>query len=296
MFSKQLLEICADNVFFNHSLKDKNTFGVGGNAKYYAQPTNLKQVALLTNLCNNYKVKYKVIGNGSNLLISDNGFNGLIIAVSNLTGIKAEHNVVTALCGTKLIDLISFCATRGLGGLEKLSGIPATVGGAIYMNASAFGCNISDNLLYVNALKKGKPIKYQKEEMKFGYKKSIFMSEGPFIIDCTFRLDYAKTSVITKNKNTAHMIRNATQPKGRSCGSVFKNGKDYYSAELIEKAGLKGLKVGGAEISSVHSNFILANSSATAKDIYTLIQTTKEKINKIFNVSLVEEVEYIGEF
>jgi UDP-N-acetylmuramate dehydrogenase len=200
------------------------------------------------------------------------------------------------MSGASLEKLIRFNAEHKLTGLEALSGIPASVGGAVVMNAGAFGKTISDHIVEVETLVDGRIKKYLKDECKFIYRGSKFSSKKEVIISATFSFERGERENIEQREKAYMESRRNKQPVGKSCGSVFKNPENISAGELIERANLKGLTIGGARVSDKHANFILTNSSATATDVHNLILHIKEKIQKDFGVFLNEEVEYLGEF
>ena len=295
-FKNALCEYTNAKITFDEPMKKHTGYGVGGCARYYAQVDTLYSLNLLINLAKQYRVKYKVIGNGTNLLVSDLGFDGIIIDIKRLSDVFFKREKVKAMAGASLEKLIRFNLEKKLGGLEALSGIPATIGGAIVMNAGAFGHNISDHLISVETLYNGKIKTYEKSECKFSYRSSRFLHKKEIVISATFDFPSVEREIILSSIKSYTEIRKAIQPQGRSCGSVFINPKPLYAGALIEKAGLKGFSIGGAKVSEKHANFILTLQNATAKDVYLLIQTIKQKVKDAFGVELTEEVECVGEF
>lgn len=295
-FNNALCEYTNAKIKFSEPMKKHTGYGVGGCARYYAEVDTLYSLNLLINLAKQYRVKYKVIGNGTNLLVSDLGFDGLIIDIKRLNDVFFKRENVKAMAGATLEKLIRFNLENKLGGLEALSGIPATIGGAIVMNAGAFGHNISDHLLCVETLCNGKIKVYDKNECKFAYRKSRFIHKKEIVVSATFNFPSAEREIILSGIKSYTEIRKAIQPQGRSCGSVFINPKPLSAGALIEKAGLKGYIIGGAKVSEKHANFILTSQKAKAKDVYLLIQEIKRKIKDAFGVELITEVECVGEF
>jgi UDP-N-acetylmuramate dehydrogenase len=198
--------------------------------------------------------------------------------------------------GVNLQRLIKFCSDNNLSGLEALSGIPATVGGAIVMNAGAFGKNISDRLVSVETLYNGKINKYYKDQCKFGYRTSRFLGKKEVIVSATFKLVETEKELILAGIEAYKDLRKSIQPTGRSCGSVFKNPSGTTAGKLIDSLQLKGYKIGGAKISTEHANFIITEGKATATDVKKLIDYVKKKVLDAFNIELKEEIEYVGEF
>ncbi len=295
-FNEELINFSHAEITFNQPLKKFTTLGVGGSAKYFAYTDSLYGLNNLLALAKKHKIKYKVIGNGSNLLVSEKGFDGLIINLKKLNDVFFKRDCVRAMAGANIEKLLTFNLNHNLSGLEYLSGIPATVGGAIVMNASAFGHNISERIETVEVLKNGKIKVYDKNECNFKYRSSRFLKSKETVVSATFSfLEGKREDVCNLMKNTLAK-RKDSQPFGRSCGSIFKNPKNCFAGELIEKAGLKGEKIGGATVSLKHANFIITDAKATATDVYQLINLIKTKVSKKFNVNLVEEVELVGDF
>ncbi len=295
-FESALLEYTNAKITFDEPMKKHTGYGVGGIAKYYAKVDTLYSLNLLLNLAKQYRVKHKVIGNGTNVLVSDHGFDGIIIDTKDLNDVFLKRENVKAMAGATLDKLIRFNLEHKFGGLEALSGIPATIGGAVIMNAGAFGHNISDYILTVETLHNGKIKIYDKDECKFAYRTSRFLHKKEIIVSATFSFPSMDRELILSGIKSYAEIRKSIQPQGKSCGSVFINPKPLFAGALIEKAGLKGYAIGGAKVSEKHANFILTSSKATAKDVYRLIQEIKQKVKDAFGVLLVEEVECVGEF
>lgn len=296
VFAKSILERTNAKVILDAPMKNRTTLGVGGKAKYLVEADSLYSIRETIELASEFNIDYKVIGCGSNLLISDLGYNGVIISTNRLSDVYFKINDIRALAGAKLSKLIKFATDSGLSGLEALCGIPGSVGGAIVMNAGAFGSTISDHIVEVETIANGKIKRYNKNECKFGYRTSIFRLNKEVVVSATFSLKEKGVEEV-KNANQSYLeLRSNLQPKGRSCGSVFLNPKGKRAGELIEKAGLKGLNFGGATISAKHANFIITNGLATSTDVYHLINHVKEKVKEKFGIELKEEVEFLGEF
>lgn len=293
---EELLEIKGLKVFTNEPMKTKTTLKTGGETELFLEVYDLLSIKRCVEILQRYNFPYKFIGNGSNLLVSDKGYNGCIIQAVGLDRIYLENGVLKAFSFAKLNNLIDFAKDNRLTGLEGLFGIPATVGGGVIMNCGAFGHNISDFLLSVCLIKDGKLVVVDKDDCNFGYRKSIFLNSNNFISYVTFRLEIEEQQIINQKINYYKGLRNSIQPKGNTCGSVFKNTKKYSAGQLIDMAGLKGYSCGGATISNKHANFIITTENATSSDIYCLIQYVKKVVYDKFDILLSEEVEYVGEF
>lgn len=295
-FSKELKGFSHAKITFEQPMKKFTTLGVGGCADYFAEVDSLYGLNLLISLAKEYNQPYFVLGNGTNILISDKGYRGLIICLKKLNDVFFKRDLVRAMAGANIDKVLKFNLANGLTGLERLSGIPATIGGAIVMNAGAFGHNISDHIVNVQTLYQGKINSYDKEQCEFAYRKSRFLGRKEIIISATFNFEYDSKETIEKNIKNYADLRRQIQPIGKSCGSVFKNPKGYSAGELIDRANLKGLRIGGAFVSERHANFIITQSNALSSDVYALIQHIKEKVKDKFDITLKEEVEFIGEF
>ena len=276
----------------NENMSDKTSLFVGGNARYYVCPDSAHAVIECINVALKSGIPYKIIGNGTNLLVSDKGYNGLIVRTKNLCGVLLDKGEIIALCGTPLSKLVNFVSGCGRTGAEGLIGIPATVGGALAMNAGAFGYSMSDYVSEITCVSRGETVRHTKSECGFGYRTSAFKGNGEFIVSAKFRFPKRKTPV----KNDFYGARWERQPSGRTCGSVFKNPTGDFAGRLIESAGLKGVAVGGARVSEKHANFIITEDGATSRDVYDLIAKIKTVVFSKFGVRLKEEVEYLGEF
>lgn len=267
------------------SLKDYTTIGVGGEAFAAFPETEEDFTALLA--AGGEKI---IIGCGSNIVFSDSGYGGTVIFTEKLRKIETCGGYVRAQAGVRLCDLISFYKRNGLGGTEFLAGIPASVGGAAFMNAGAFGKSVSDILINAGVFADGKTAVLNNAACGFGYRKSALGGAAVYA-------DFAFTDGFDNVAYEKYLkARREKQPAGRSFGSTFKNPPFDSAGRLIEAAGLKGYKVGGAKVSEKHANFIINAGGATARDIYSLVAYIKERVNAAFGVMLTEEVRFIGDF
>jgi len=276
------------------SLAKNCTYGVGGRAKFAYLPKTATEAEIAFDLCKRANMSHVVLGKGSNILVSDNDFDGAVISTKNLCGIKRiSEEKLFCFSGTSVSKILSYCKEQSLGGLEFLYGIPASVGGAAYMNAGVAEGRISDRIIGVN-IYDGKRRYLTNSACNFMYKQSTMQN-----IDCIITsliLQVNKSSKEEIERIRAYFInKRKNLPKGRSCGCVFKNGESYSAAKLIEEAGLKGFTIGGATVSKQHANFII-NCGATSSDIRRVIEHVKRTIKLKFSVDLLEEVVYIGDF
>ncbi len=274
-----------------------STFGIGGNAAFFVVPRNITSLKELLKLLWDLKERYIVIGNASNLLFSDSGFDGAVISTKSLCSLIDDCGMLTAECGVTLPQLTQYCAEVGYAGFEGLCSIPATVGGAIKMNAGAFGCEISDRLISVSVYspESDKTVIKNREKCGFSYRHSSAVGGNEIILEARFAPETGKSADILAKMDINRQKRIKNQPTGvRSAGSYFKKPNAEKSAgELIEICGLKGKRIGGAAVSEKHGNFIINEKSARAKDVLALAETIKETVFKKTGVLLSEEVLYI---
>ncbi len=281
-------------------LANYTTWQIGGPAEWLAEPTSIKELQELLKWGKQQRVTYQIIGAGSNLLINDSGIAGLSLCMRKLNGseINKTSGLVEAWAGEPLPTLARRSARAGLHGLEWAIGIPGTVGGAAVMNAGAQGdCTAQwlDSVRVIDLNGKG-PFEIKRDELEYDYRYSRLQQEDLLVISTRFKLepghDSKEISLIT-NKNLNH--RTSTQPYHLpSCGSVFRNPEPLKAGQLIEELGLKGHRIGGAEISNIHANFITNNGQATAQDIKELIAVVQERMLKKYGLSLIPEVKQLG--
>lgn len=263
------------------------SYGVGGNCEVMFFPNTTEEFKRCLTLKNDFPLF--ILGNGTDVLVSDGGFKGVVINTSRLDKITVKGNLIIAECGVKISDLIKTASENSLSGLEFAVGIPASVGGAVCMNAGCFNKNVSDYISFVKA-ENGV---YNNENCNFSYRSSRFVEEAVFEVGFILKSwDYE--TIIGKIEHYKR-IRQIKSPKGRSCGSVFKN-EDYFAGKLIDDVGLKGFSIGGAKVSEKHANYILTDDNATASDVYNLITYVKQKVHEKSGVMLNEEIKFIGEF
>lgn len=282
----------------NEPMSLHTTFRVGGKADYMLLPKNTLELktAILSLKKNN--IPYYIIGKGSNLLVLDKGIRGAVIKLSdNFSKISFKDNIVTALSGTLLGELVRDSHKNGLCGMETLGGIPGTVGGAVVMNAGAYDGEIADFIISVNAIdESGNVITLDKDSLALGYRTSSILSRGLIVLDASFALEFGDIIAAKKRLADYNNHRREKQPLNfPSAGSTFKRPQGYFAGKLIEDTGLKGFIIGGAQVSEKHSGFIINRGNATSKDILDLINYVKITVYDKFNVNLEPEVKIIGE-
>lgn len=281
----------------NEPMKNHTGYGVGGPAKYYVSVNSFNDLRTVVDFAKEFSLPLKIIGNGTNVLFSDKGFDGVIVSVKGLTGLFMKGERVFCACGVYLKKLVNFSVEQGYTGLEALSGVPATLGGAVVMNAGAFGHNISDYIVKVDVLKDGKLCTLNKDECGFRYRGSRLLDRKEIVLSAEFSLPVCDCKFECLERVREYSIkRKFNQPTGKTCGSVFKNPDGFSAGYLIEHSGLKGFSLGGASVSHKHCNFIVSSDDATANDVASLIKIIKEKVYKKYGIVLEEEIEYIGEF
>ncbi len=275
-------------------LSELTTYGLGGYIKECYFPKTPYQAKCIYSILKERGVAVAILGNGSDVLASDKGFSGALICLRDMSGIIRLNNTrIACLAGTKISEILRYCKKHCLSGIEYMYGIPASIGGAAFMNAGIGKCSISQNIVNVDYFGDfcGK---ISSKQCNFGYRQSTMCNINGIILAVTLDLSLSSPQEI-EEKTAYYKAKRAHLPKGRSCGCVFKNGGNYSSGELIDKAGLKGLRYGGAYISHEHANFII-NDGGCADDVRKLISVVKRCVFHDFGVELQEEVVYIGEF
>lgn len=297
-FFNSIKELNTD-LYFNEPMNKHTTFHIGGNADCFCEVKNAGSLKNILLLCKEYSVPYFIIGLGSNLLVSDDGIRGLVIKLGG------EFNYITLLednsircgAGVSLAGLCVFARKKSLSGLEFAWGIPGSVGGAVYMNAGAYDGEIKNVVTCAEYIdNQGNINKYSKDELNFSYRHSVFTDTDNIITDVTFKLEPKPQELIVDRMQELMDRRKSKQPVNHhSAGSIFKRpGDNIYAAALIEECGLKGFSVGGAEVSTKHSGFIVNDHNATAKDVRTLIQHIQKTVFEQKGIELVCEVKFIG--
>lgn len=271
------------------------TFRIGGKADIYLEPVDRDDAVRLFSLLEESSTEWTIIGNGSNVLISDEGIGGVVVNLE--TGFNrlelADDGEITAGAGIKLAQLVNFAIINGYGGAEMLAGIPGTLGGAVIMNAGAYGGEISDYMTWVDIIDRGRARRLEPNEAGFGYRRSNLV--GSIVLEAGFRFPVGEPEGLKKARRDLLLKRNAAQPVNwPNAGSIFKNPEGDYAARLIEACGLKGRRVGGAEISRLHANFIINVDSARASDVVELIEIARGEVQEKFGVDLELEVKLMG--
>lgn len=277
------------NIQEDIKLAPYTTYKIGGPAKYFVEANTKKEVLEALKFAKSKNIKYFVLCGGSNVLFSDKGYDGLIIKL-NLRDLKVENDIVYAESGVKLMALINFGLKKNLSGLEFLAGVPGEVGGAIRGNAGAFQKSISDYLQKVEVIRDGKITKLKKQEIEFDYRDSEFKRNKDIILAGYFKLEKGNIEKAKEEVKKNINYRKEHHPWKPSAGSTFKNPKDKSVGKMVEELGLKGYKMGNAQISEQHGNFIINLGEAKSSNVKKLINLVKEKVKEKYRVDLEEEI------
>ena len=283
------------NILLNEPLKLHSTFKIGGCCDYLLYPENFSEMSGLLVLIKDRGIPYCVIGNGSNILFSDDGFSGVIIKTTRLNEITVSGGRIISDSGVMLSKLCDTALKNSLDGLVSLSGIPGTVGGAVYMNAGAYGVEIKDLLVSSYYLDENFEIKkLEAKEHDFSYRHSFFSNTGNVVLRSEFLLSDGNSAEMKERTLKLIKKRAEMQPLNfPSGGSTFKRPEGGYAGKLIEECGLKGYKIGGAQVSEKHSGFVINSGEATEKDVKKLIEHIKNEVYKKFNIELEKEILYM---
>ena len=286
-------EMIEDEPMYKHT-----TYKVGGPARIYLKVKDVDSLIKTIKYCGKHRVKYLVIGRGSNLLFSDREYEGLIISLNEcFNEIKVNGSTMIAQAGVPMISLSYQAAKIGLSGFEFMGGIPGSIGGGIYMNAGAYKYDLASVVKTVTLLnEKHEVVTFNNEQMDFSYRHSICQDNRKLIVlEVTFELTAKSPDEIKAVLDKRKERRMSSQPWNMpSAGSVFRNPQDKPAWQYIDECGLRGYEIGGAQVSPKHSNFIVNNGYASAKDIYDLIMLVQEKVNEKFGVNLRREVGLIN--
>lgn len=274
------------------------TFRVGGKADYYVRPS-AEQLPAVISLCKECQIPWMIMGNGSNLLVGDKGIRGVVIEMGkNADEVVINGTIVTAEAGAMLAAVARKAAKAGLTGMEFASGIPGTVGGAVVMNAGAYGGEMKDVIRMVTVLTKtGEQKVLSVEELQLSYRHSCIPEEEYIVLKAEMELVEGEAEQIEARMSELREQRTQKQPlEYPSAGSTFKRPEGYFAGKLIQDAGLRGFQIGGAQVSEKHCGFVINKDHATASDISSLIKEVQDKVKQKYGVKMETEVKYIGEF
>ena len=295
------IEAFADKgaLILGEPLCNHTTFRVGGKADAFLSARNEEQLKRAVLLCKEYEVPFLILGNGSNLLVSDDGYRGMVLLIGkDMSDIRVEGNRITAMAGATLSSVAQMAAKNSLGGMEFASGIPGTIGGAIVMNAGAYDGEMKMVVESVKVLSQtGDIYQMSNEELDFAYRNSRVKKEGLIVLSVTLLLGPKNQEEIYAKMNDFAARRREKQPlEYPSAGSTFKRPEGMFAGKLIMDAGLRGYSVGDAQVSEKHCGFVINKGNATAKEISRLILDVQEKVKESFGVTLEPEVIFIGDF
>lgn len=286
-----------ENIKINESLKKYTMTKLGGNADILVMPETEEEVEAIVQYTYSHQIPLLILGNGSNMIVRDGGVRGIVMNLSKLNQIKIEGTEVYAQSGALIMDVSKKAAEASLTGLEFACGIPGSVGGAMAMNAGAYGGEINDIIVHSTVLtREGKRLVLSKEELELGYRKSIIAQKNYIVLSSLFRLEKGNKEEIDAKIADLTYKRQSKQPlEYPSAGSVFKRPPGYFAGKLIQDSGLQGKGVGGAEVSTKHAGFIINKGNATATDYIETIKMVQKVVKEKFGVELELEVKIVGE-
>nr|WP_205739298.1 UDP-N-acetylmuramate dehydrogenase [Halocella sp. SP3-1] len=295
---KELKKINDLEVKYNISLKKYTSFKIGGPVNLFLVPITIRALQQTLPILNNHNIEFFILGRGSNLIVSDQGYHGAVIYTGRLNNISIENTTITAETGIALSSLASKAQEAGLSGLEFASGIPGSLGGALYMNAGAYGGEMSNVVSSASVLDyKGNPETISKKDLQLSYRHSILQEKKLILTAVTLKLRPGNKAEIRQVMKELNQKRKDKQPlEWPSAGSIFKRPEGYYSGPLVEKAGMKGARIGDAQVSEKHAGFIINLGNATASDVKKLITKVQDKVYQTSGVKLEVEPHFIGDF
>lgn len=287
-----MFERCETEFFKKYKIKDQTFFKVGGDLSLACIPSNIDELHKAVE--SHYNDQITVLGECSNVLIRDGGILTPVILMKNIKHIKEEPGVLRVGGGCRNSELIKYAEQRGISGLEFLAGIPGSVGAGVKMNAGCFGSEFKDIVESISIIdSSGKKKNVTSPDIDFVYRGSNIL-DSEIIVEVNIKKNYGDAEVIRQNISSILKQKTESQQYGFTCGCVFKNGKDYFAGELIDKAGLKGYRIGGAYVSMKHANFIINDGTATSNDIEDLISVLKDEVLKKFGISMNLEIKILG--
>ena len=288
-----------DRVFTEEAMSQHTTFKIGGPADYFLMPDKGEDVGRVIKICKEKEIPYFILGNGSNLLVGDGGYRGAVIQIyRNMSWVTVEGNEITAQAGALLSAVAAAAKNASLTGFEFAGGIPGTIGGAVVMNAGAYGGEMKDVLTEVTVMNaEGDIFTLPTEELELGYRTSIIKTAGYIVLEAKIRLKEGDPEVIRETMKDLTIRRTTKQPlEYPSAGSTFKRPEGYFAGKLIMDSGLAGYQVGGAQVSEKHCGFVINAGDATARDVRTLMDNVRDIVYKKYGVTLEPEVKFLGEF
>ena len=288
-----------DRVFTEEAMSLHTTFKIGGPADYFLMPDKGEDVEHIIRICKEQELPYFILGNGSNLLVGDEGYRGVVIQIyRNMSSVTVEGSEITVQAGALLSAVAAAAKNASLTGFEFAGGIPGTMGGAVVMNAGAYGGEMKDVLTEVTVMDaEGNIFTLPAEELELGYRTSIIKTAGYIVLEAKIRLKEGDPEVIRETMKDLTIRRTTKQPlEYPSAGSTFKRPEGYFAGKLIMDSGLAGYQVGGAKVSEKHCGFVINAGGATARDVRTLMDNVRDIVYKKYGVTLEPEVKFLGEF
>ncbi len=285
-----------ESVLLNEPMKNHTSFKIGGPARAVVLPRNVEEIQKIIKLLDENNIKHYILGNGTNVLFPDDGYNGIVIKIAKqFSDIHIEGNVVYAQAGALLSKVSKLAAKATLTGLEFASGIPGSIGGAVVMNAGAYGGEMKDVIVEATTIdQNGNLMVFKNGELDFGYRRSVIKNKGYIVISAKIQIKKGNSHDIYALMDELDEKRTTKQPVHLpSAGSTFKRPDGYYAGKLIQDAGLKGLVHGGAMVSDLHSGFIVNVNNATYEDVITLIEIVRKTVKEKYSVDLEPEVKII---
>ena len=291
-------------IYIEELMKKHTSFKIGGPAEVFIKIADIETLKKVLSFAKKYKIPVTILGNGSNVLVSDKGIKGITLQIEiqkleeqTLRSEENKEEIITVGAGNKLSAVAYEMLNKSLSGMEELSGIPGTIGGAVYMNAGAHGKEIKDIVVSITYLDENRNKKQMSsEQAEFSYRHSIFEEKDYIILEVMIKLQKGNKAQIEEKMKEYAEFRKEKQPlEYPNSGSTFKRGKDYITAQLIDECGLKGYTIGGAQVSTKHAGFIVNSSNATAKDVLDLAKYVQEKVYERFKKKIELEIKVIGE-
>lgn len=285
------------NIKENELMKNHTSFKIGGFCDYFVTPDNISQLQELVKYCQKNSIDFFILGNGSNLLVSDEGFRGIVISIGeNFSDYSVNGNIINAKAGAKLVSIANAALKNSLTGLEFAAGIPGTIGGGVIMNAGAYGGELKQVLKSAVLMNRdGDIFTLENKDLELSYRNSKPAKEGWIVISAEFELKEGNSDEIHAMMKDFNQRRRDKQPlEYPSAGSTFKRPEGYFAGKLIQDAGLSGKTIGGACVSTKHNGFVINKGNATAEDVCQLIEIIKKEVKEKFDVELCCEVKFLG--
>ena len=288
-----------ERVFTGEAMSRHTTFKIGGPADYFLMPDKDTDVGRIVKICKESAIPYFILGNGSNLLVGDGGYRGAVIQIyKNMSAVTVEGTGITVQAGALLSSVAAAAKNAALTGFEFAGGIPGTMGGAVVMNAGAYGGEMKDVLTEVTVMdEEGEIVTLPADKLELGYRTSIIKTAGYIVLEAKLQLKEGNPEVIRETMKDLTIRRTTKQPlEYPSAGSTFKRPEGYFAGKLIMDSGLAGYQVGGAQVSEKHCGFVINAGGATARDVRTLMDNVRDIVYKKYGVTLEPEVKFLGDF